>query len=276
MKYLVVKAFLGFGDRLESLKMCVKYAQEYKLSIYVDWTDEIWSKEGEDFYKYFSLDMPTMKLEDIANLSVFPSYWQNKLTEKLSEDNWRIPTSAIGVLQGTYDADVIVVTCTGVRSIFADQTFFTNVFKIIDERVINEVKRRQKVYDLQNKWGIHLRGTDRASTLDYKINRITQLGVKLVANGFFNQKTVVVSDDEQYIQIWKQRWHDHPVLTNLVVGGTQGSHRTQTSISKDELNVSLLIDFLTLASCSRIFTTAHDSRFAREAGKMHSDIKRII
>ena len=78
--------------------------------------------------------------------------------------------------------------------------------------------------------------------------------------------------------IWKRRWgHQHPVLSSFTLGGNQGSHRiTNPSISKDILNVNLLIDFFTLASCSRIFTTAHDSRFAREALKISPSIKRIL
>ena len=55
MKYLVVKGWVGFGDRLESLKMCVKYALDYNLQIHVDWSDSIWSHNGESFYSYFSL-----------------------------------------------------------------------------------------------------------------------------------------------------------------------------------------------------------------------------
>jgi hypothetical protein len=43
MKYLVVKGWLGFGDRLETLKMAVKFALDHKLQIYVDWSDEMWS-----------------------------------------------------------------------------------------------------------------------------------------------------------------------------------------------------------------------------------------
>ena len=43
MKYLLVKAWLGFGDRLQGLKMCVKYAQEHNRAILVDWSDSIFS-----------------------------------------------------------------------------------------------------------------------------------------------------------------------------------------------------------------------------------------
>jgi hypothetical protein len=273
MKYLVVKSLLGFGDRLESLKMCVKYAQDNNLAIFVDWSDSIWSRGSESFYKYFSLDMPTFKIEDVKDLSVHPPFWQGKLEETLTAETFNNLDATIGWLKGTYPADVIVATCNGIRSIFPDSSFFTSKFKIIDQRVIQEVKRRQEVYKLSEKWGIHLRGGDRASDLDYKTHRISQLGARLVASGIFNVKSVVVSDDEDYIRMWKQRWPDHPVLTS---GGSQNHRAENTKLSKDQLNVNLLVDFLTLASCSRVFTTAGDSRFAREAQKLHADIKRIL
>jgi hypothetical protein len=50
MKYLLVKAWMGFGDRLEALKMCVKYAQDYNRAILIDWSDSIWSHGNETFY----------------------------------------------------------------------------------------------------------------------------------------------------------------------------------------------------------------------------------
>ena len=42
MKYLVMKGWLGFGDRLETLKMAVDYCQKKNVKLYVDWTDSMW------------------------------------------------------------------------------------------------------------------------------------------------------------------------------------------------------------------------------------------
>ena len=77
MKYLVVKGWLGFGDRLESLKMGVKFALENNLQIYVDWTDRFIRDKDESFYTYFNfVNMPTLKsLDDIpADATVYPEY----------------------------------------------------------------------------------------------------------------------------------------------------------------------------------------------------------
>jgi hypothetical protein len=74
MKYLIVKGWLGFGDRLESLKMAVRYALKYNLKIYVHWTDSMWCHENENFYTYFKLNMPSLdSLDDIPeDATVYP------------------------------------------------------------------------------------------------------------------------------------------------------------------------------------------------------------
>jgi hypothetical protein len=82
MKYLIVKGALGFGDRLQSLKMCVKYAIKHNLQIYVDWSDPIWSHNGESFYTYFNLvNMPVLNsIDDIPkDATVFPPVWKDHL-----------------------------------------------------------------------------------------------------------------------------------------------------------------------------------------------------
>lgn len=277
MKYLLVKALAGFGDRLESLKMCIKYAQDHNLKILVDWTDSTWCHDTESFYKYFSLDMPTFTIEEVEGLSVYPPYWKDRLRDKMTSELIKKEEVAIGRLLEPFPADVIVATCDGIRSIFTEYAFFTKVFKVIDPRVIQEVKRRQQAYSLSKKWGIHLRGTDRAGGINYKLDRITALGARLVAHGIFNAKAIVVSDDEEYIRIWKTRWPDHPILTTVTLNSNKGSHTIlNPEVSKDTLNVNLLVDFFTLASCSRVFTTAHDSRFAREAQKANPNINELL
>ncbi len=89
MKYLVVKGWLGFGDRLESLKMAVKYALDNNLQIYVDWTDRFIRHTDESFYTYFNLvNMPTLNsLEDIpTDATYYPSYWKDKIHQPITDE----------------------------------------------------------------------------------------------------------------------------------------------------------------------------------------------
>jgi hypothetical protein len=70
MKILLVKSLPGFGDRMETLAMCVHFANEHKLQIYVDWTDPVWS---EGFYKYFSLTNSLPVKYELSKFIVFIS-----------------------------------------------------------------------------------------------------------------------------------------------------------------------------------------------------------
>ncbi len=283
MKVLIVKGWHGFGDRLESLQMCIHYAREKKRALYVDWTDSIWSHGKESFYTYFQLvNVPVLKsLNDIPeNATVFPSAWKGQLSTPLSLD-----FMAKNVLDTEihdykdYTEDVVVFSSIGYRRLYKDYSFVGECLRVIDPRIIMKVRSRQLQYQLADKLGIHLRGTDRASSSDYKLHRIRQLSVRLVTMGALNgRKMIAVSDDPEYIKFWNTRFSDTPVLTERGhLGGKQGAHlQTDIPISKDELNVDMLVDFWTLASCQSILSTSPDSRFTHEAVRLHPFVNQIL
>jgi len=274
---LIVKGWFGFGDRLQSLKMCVKYAQITKRKIYVDWSDSIWSHGSEDFYTYFNLDMPTFKISDIpSSATVYPSFWKGKLDKTLDGDMVLNPEIALGLLENyNISEDVIVFCSVGNRRVYNDSKFFTDVFKVIEPTILSRVHARIQKYNLRDKVGIHLRGTDRATRIDKK-KRMAGMNIRMVNLGLMNgQGFVAVSDDPDYIQIWTARY-GFPVLTELgTLGGSEGVHNKSAdklTVSKHALNIDLLVDFFTLSACKSIITTSDDSRFAQESQRL----KRII
>lgn len=274
MKYLVVKALLGFGDRLESLKMCVDYVIKYDLTLVIDWRDKTWV---EGFDKYFSLNVPMASIDEIpGNLTVFPGYWTGQLDRILTLHVVQSDNLDVGQLVKPLPFDVIVTTCMGNRTIYNDSAFFADRFRIIDQRVTNEVKQRILKYDLFNKWGIHLRGTDRASTLEYKQKRMSELTAMLVGQGLLNgAKLVAVSDDVEYIKIWKDRFPEFPVISQLETNtGRQGKHLIDSP--KDGVIVDLLVDFFTLMACQKVYSSSPDSRYAREAQRLSPHILKIL
>ena len=153
MKYLIVKGYLGFGDRLESLKMCVAYAQKHNLQIYVDWRDPMWSHGTEDFYTYFNLLMPTFKFEDIPeDATYYPSFWKGILDQQITQafiTAHKDEGINLEVINDAFDADVIVYSCIGGRMLFTDSGFFGNVFRVIDSRILNGVNHHTRSYPLQ-------------------------------------------------------------------------------------------------------------------------------
>jgi hypothetical protein len=107
------------------------------------------------------------------------------------------------------------------------------------------------------------------------------LNIRLMALGLLNGlKCVAVSDDPEFIGIWKSRYKDFPVLTESGnIGGNRGVHtksKEELAISKDTLNVDLLVDFFTLASCKGVLSTSKDSRFAQEALRFNKFTDRIL
>jgi len=284
MKYLVVKAIIGFGDRMESLKMYIEYALKNNLIVHIDWKDSIWCHENETFYKYFQLTdlKQVFSIDEIpTDLRIFPTFWKDKLDTILTEDIIKNNHKEIELnkLEGNYDCDILVVSSYGIRTIYYDYSFFYNRFKVIDSRITQEVLQRQTKYNLQDKWGIHLRGSDRAKTYDYKLKRFMELNIKLVHNGILGgQKCIAVSDDPYYIKLWKSRYPTFEILSS----GTKSSKATHLLTkdelveTKDEMNINLLIDFFTLSSCKKVFSTNLDSRFALEAQRTKPFIKRIL
>jgi len=271
MKYLIMKAILGFGDRLEYLLMCIDFVKQYNLKIYIDWSDKTWN---ESFYKYFKLDLPTFELNEIdETLSVYPEFWKGQLDKQVSVELILDNNLELNFLKH-YNADVIVCTSAGKRKLYSDPKFFSNKFKLIDEKIINEVRIRQKQYNLKDCWCVHLRGTDRFKTKEFKERRFLELQAKLLNNGLLNQKKIILlSDDPEFIKMWTSRFNT-PLLSKIMDSDGKGLHNLD--ISKEEINYNLLIDFFTMMSCKQIFSTSMDSRYVRMAQNLKPYINQIL
>jgi hypothetical protein len=290
MKYLVVKGWLGFGDRLESLKMCVKYAQDNKLQIYVDWTDSIWSHSGETFYTYFNLvNMPVLKsLDDIpAGSTFYPPYWKDKIKAPITQElvdtkkNIGIEIESIFTNEKRPE-DVVVYSSIGRRQLYYDSLFFANSFRVVDTRILNEVMRRSSAYGLPSCIGFHIRGTDRVRSTNNRSLGIQHMAVNAVMSGAFSGKPMIaVGDDKESIEIWKRFFPDTVVLSSLSLStkSAKGNHnlkKEDIAVSKDEMNVDMLVDFFTLTLCGRVITTYKDSRFAHESNRLKPYARLIL
>jgi hypothetical protein len=287
MKYLVVKGWLGFGDRLETLKMAVKYALDHNLQIYVDWSDEMWSHGTENFYTYFNLvNMPTLKsLDDIpADATVYPEYWKDHMKEPLTMDVINKKNELgldLGVLNKEYPADVVVVSSIGFRVLYIECAFFANVFRVIDPRILTKLKQRRSRYPIEQSWGIHIRGTDRLRPNKRMISVQSIISLITCYGGINGIKMTVVSDDKQNSEIWKRYYPDSFLASELSlqqdsIAGNHNLSKDKLKFTKDEMNVDALTDFFTLSLTQRIFTTCKDSRFTQEARRLHPWIKTII
>jgi hypothetical protein len=99
--------------------------------------------------------------------------------------------------------------------------------------------------------------------------------------GMNQQNIIAVSDDKEQIQIWKNYYPHSYVVSeqSLKYSTLEGNHhisKDRLQVSKDEMNVDLIVDFLVLSKCERIFTTVKDSRFFKEAQRLHPFIDTIL
>lgn len=285
MKYLIVKGWLGFGDRLESLKMAVKYALTYNLQIYVDWRDPMWSHGTEDFYTYFKLvNMPVLNsLDDIPeDATYYPAYWKGNLDKHISFDFLRTYTGEnlnLNIIDKPFDADVIVYSSMGNRLLYPDSTFFGDVFRVVDPRILTAYKQHCQQYPVSTSWGVHIRGTDRIADRKRLISIQSIISYITTMGGMNKSNIVVVSDDKENADIMKRYYPTSYLVSKFNVESRKGIHnlnQNELSISKDQLNVEMLTDFFILAKCERIFTTVKDSRFAKEAVRLHPVVDKII
>lgn len=287
MKYLIVKGYLGFGDRLESLKMGVKYALDHNLQIYVDWRDPAWSHGSEDFYTYFKLvNIPVLKsLEDLPTDSTFfPSFWKDCLHEQVTADfikQHKDDGIDIGLLDKTHDADVIVFSSCGWRTLYPDSLFFANVFRVSDNRILSAIQTHKSRYPIEKAWGIHIRGTDhvhrrkRMFCIQGIVCHVTTMG------GINTPHIVVVSDDKEMSQIWKNYYPQSYLVSDLSFQTSiAGNHNLLKDgllgKTKDILNVEMLTDFFILASVNTIYPTVKSSRFYHEAYRLHPHVSKIL
>jgi hypothetical protein len=148
----------------------------------------------------------------------------------------------------------------------------------VHPEIISAVRNRQQQYQLHNKIGVHLRGTDRTTQIN-KLDRFRGIRIRMTHLGSLaGQQFIAITDDELFARMWKTNFY-FPLLTEIIPGGSQGNHHISSDsleISKHKLNIDMITDFFTLASCKDILSTCKDSRFAQEARNLHSGITEIL
>jgi hypothetical protein len=266
--------------------MAVEFALKFNLQIYVDWRDSIWTHGDEDFYTYFKLvNIPVLNsLNDIPeDATVYPAFWKGKLHQQLSNEffNENIKEDMhIGLLKQEYPADVIVSSLFH-RKIYSDLKFFADVFRVIDPNIKSKINERKQKLPLANAWGIHIRGTDRTNSRNRDL-AIQSLAANVTMRGGLNGvKMVAVSDDKECLSVWKRFYPNTIVASELSISQSslKGNHnlsKDALSVSKYEMNVDMLTDFFTLASCSQIFSTFKTGRFFREAQRLSPHVNKIL
>jgi hypothetical protein len=194
--------------------------------------------------------MPVLNsLEDIPeDATYYPSYWKGNLDKQITEDflNEHVNDNLkLNIISKPFDADVVVYTCNGHRELYSDSTFFGDVFRVIDPRILTKVRQHYNAYPVSSSWGIHIRGTDRLRDRR-RLMSIQSIVSNVTSNGGMNKSNmVVVSDDNEHTKIWKNYYPNSYVVSNFHKDSRKGNHnmnKDELTISKDQLNVEMLSD----------------------------------
>ena len=237
-KYLVVKGWEGFADRLQCLSYAVTTSLRYNRILYVDWNDDIW---GMGFYRYFrfdNLDYITDHTVIPKNATVTPGFWKHKLM--LPNNVWvydekdRLQFDPITTTEFT---DVWVQSGIGYR-MYNMPLLCKHLRLNVD--IIDSVYSDPYV-DMPV---VHLRGTDRTfSEQDY----LRLLSVAPVAH--------VVSDDKQLID----RWLSDSPDSNIISDPSANVNHFSTDVDKHDMNIKLLREFFIIASAKAAYTLNNNS-----------------
>lgn len=283
MKYIILKGFEGFGDRLQSLLYCIKYALYTNRILVVDWTDYMWcSSDQENFEHYFKLENVNyisyskfVRMYKTYNqkmqFTVFPSIWKDNVLKQ--PDNYMYDEKyAFNVTMNTimtkhekdYDEDIVVFASVQTR-VYNCKLFYkyirlqTNVINFIHKHPFYQnIIQNQKSYI-----SIHLRGGDRMiknnthvfanQSYNHK-NYIQSIVDKLAQQSTKIKDVLIVSDsnfllDECQKLLSKNKKYTVHTTENHKINETNGLHKILRfdNISKEQINTQMIVDFYFLS-----------------------------
>lgn len=275
-KYILMKGWNGFADRLQCISHVINYALERSRTLCIDWSDSIWSDgRGIDFDTYFrTLSVPVISLNRLKNLpipvdEVYPEAWCQQIdrpvTDRLEGGTFITQNiydcSLPNKDQDDYPYQLVVFTAQGHR-IYTSGIYTRHIRLLQPYRdiVIEMIKKH-----LSDKTVVvHLRGTDRVDeshSSDY-----IDMTVKKLRSQFGDDNIdVCVLTDSKYM------WSKFSALVpnarlrtplDILQTDNVGLHMSKTD--KRTVNVNTIIDFFLLMYARK---SVHDdnSYFAKTA-----------
>ena len=254
-RYLLVKAHVGFGDRLQCLSYAMRYAIKYGRTLCVDWRDSIWSADtAVDFHTYFDIcGIPTISLSELLERprrSVHPLAWANQLdrpadSKFIYKDEYACPLN-----DEDRPAELLVYSSVGHRTFHVSNLSLLRVKSEIRDLIVKQLQRYAAFRTV-----VHLRGTDRVSPAKHA--EYVSAICKQMAEVNRLEPVLVVTDCLPLFTLF-QRVFEAAVLRTPHLEGLDpsvGMHFRKDG-DKHASNVELLIDFFLLTYAPLCF---HDS-----------------
>jgi len=249
-KYLLVKGWCGFADRLQCISAALTYAKKHNRIICVDWTDVIWKGDTPDmnfdtFLELVCEGISVISLDELLQkqneLSIYPPPWKGQLEKKpdlyMYEKPYQIDLDA----DETHKEDVVVYTSTELRT-YKKQNMCDciRVKEPYRSTIIEKLKQYQ-----QYKTVVHLRGSDRVKPEQYEEYIKKNFEPKMKDKK--DETVLIVSDTESLFKYFQEKY------PNSIVGTPDTSYTSSSdpiktlhqdgSIDKYNFNTETLIDF---------------------------------
>ena len=283
-KYLLVKGWCGFADRLQCISAAMTYTKKHNRVMCIDWTDSIWKGQTPDmnFDTFFDITcegLQTVPLSDLLSkqneLSVYPSIWKGQLDKKPDIYMYEKPYQINLDSDPVHEEDVIVYTSTELRTYHHD-----NITKCIRIKEPYRTRIRNSVDMYKNyKTVVHLRGSDRVKPDQYEEYIQSNFDSKMKHKS--DEEVLIVSDTEPLFKYFQEKYPKSMVRTPSS-SYTSSSDPTKTlhqdgNIDKIDFNTQTLIDFFIIMyaeNCIRddksLFSSV--SRHIREGGEKYKNI----
>jgi len=249
-KYLLVKGWCGFADRLQCMSAAMTYAKKHNRVLCVDWTDSIWKGDTPDmnFDTFFDITceglqtVPLQELLDKQNdMSIYPDIWKGQLDKKPDIYMYEKPYQIDLDSDPSHDEDVLVYTSTELRTYH--HMNITDCIRIKDP---HRTRIRDNVDMYKDyKTVVHLRGSDRVKPEQYEEYIKTNFESRMKDKS--NEEVLIVSDTEPLFKYFQEKYPKSVVRTpsssyTSSADPTKTLHQDGT-VDKTDFNTQTLIDF---------------------------------
>lgn len=267
LRFLLVKAHVGFGDRLQALSHAIEYATKYQRILSVDWSDSIWSDGDVNFDTYFTIcGVPTIPPSDLYALglsSISPQGWVNQLERRAHLRHLNGPAYANLLDQDDHEAQILVYGSVGYRKYYRDNLTLLRIRRQFRDKIVASLKEHAELPCV-----VHLRGTDRRGSMSHE--RYIEGVVNKIDAAGWTGPVLVVSDCLPLFNLFKALYPQATLRTPYLdrFNSVEGTHFQQV-VSKHEYNLQLLIDFFLLIY-ARIPILDEDSIFSQMTSFLRS------
>lgn len=274
MKFLIIKSYSGFGDRIEHLLACFKYAVKTQRYMVIDWSDHVWCgneiNKGFDYYFYLKKvnyitidDFKKIFINNKLNgtkMSIIPKFFEDIMLKRSNENDVQYRFGDIAKLfrevisdeRKDLDIDIIVSTDLDQRNNMGIISIPNLVYK---NNVMDFIKKDPNyTFLMNNKFvSIHLRGSDRSKYTEkyrpdltnYSHNKDEYIDKLILKIPKGTQNLLLLTDSTILYELFMKKIDKkYNILetNNRRTAGNVGLHLEKEE-SKESKNLELLKDF---------------------------------